>query len=93
MLFDIRTIVAGLLGSYGVILIVTAAVHNSAADRLRSGGWNINLWSGLGMLAAAAIFMAWTFARPVGTPGPTRVPQDAVKADGTDETVDVEVKS
>ncbi|MEU1430868.1 hypothetical protein ABZ412_27735 [Nocardia sp. NPDC005746] len=68
MLFDIRTIVAGLLGCYGVILIVTAALHDTDADHLRSGGWNINQWTGLGMLAAAVVFMTWTLARPIRTP-------------------------
>ncbi|WP_219823230.1 hypothetical protein [Nocardia nova] len=65
MLFDIRTIVGSLLGSYGLILVVTALVHDTAADRVRTGGWNINLWAGIGMLVAAAAFLLWVVLRPV----------------------------
>lgn len=65
MLFDIRTIVGALLGCYGVVLVVTALVGQSAADRARTGGWNINLWAGIGMLVAAAAFLAWVVLRPV----------------------------
>lgn len=65
MLFDIRTIVGSLLGCYGLILVVTALVHDTAADRVRTGGWNINLWAGIGMLVAAAAFLLWVVLRPV----------------------------
>ncbi|AHH16445.1 hypothetical protein [Nocardia nova] len=69
MLFDIRTIVGSLLGCYGVVLVVTAAVHDTAAERARTGGWNINLWAGIGMLVVAAVFLLWAVLRPVRTPG------------------------
>ncbi|ATL70072.1 hypothetical protein [Nocardia terpenica] len=65
MLFDIRTIVGSLLGLYGVILVVTGLVHNVAAERARSGGWNTNLWAGIGMLIVAAAFLTWVVLRPV----------------------------
>ncbi|PPJ01968.1 hypothetical protein C5E51_31820 [Nocardia nova] len=68
MLFDIRTIVGSLLGCYGLILVVTALVHDTAADRVRTGGWNINLWAGIGMLVAAAAFLLWVVLRPVRQP-------------------------
>jgi hypothetical protein len=65
MLFDIRTIVGALLGCYGLILVVTSLVHDTAAERVRTGGWNINLWAGIGMLVAAAAFLLWVVLRPV----------------------------
>ncbi|OXR40819.1 hypothetical protein [Nocardia cerradoensis] len=65
MLFDIRTIVGALLGCYGLILVVTSLVHDTAAERVRTGGWNINLWAGVGMLVAAAAFLLWVVLRPV----------------------------
>ncbi|WP_063063993.1 hypothetical protein [Nocardia violaceofusca] len=65
MLFDIRTIVGALLGCYGLILVVTSLVHDTAAQRVRTGGWNINLWAGIGMLVAAAAFLLWVVLRPV----------------------------
>ncbi|MFI5777624.1 hypothetical protein [Nocardia sp. NPDC051570] len=63
MLFDIRTIVGSLLGIYGVILIVTGAV--AGYDHERTGGWNINLWAGIGMAVVGVAFLAWVRLRPV----------------------------
>lgn len=65
MLFDIRTIVGGLLGLYGLVLVVTGLVHDTAAEEAKTGGINVNLWAGLGMLVVAAAFIAWTLLRPV----------------------------
>ncbi|MFJ1457483.1 hypothetical protein [Nocardia wallacei] len=65
MLFDIRTIVGTLIGLYGVILVVTGLVSNSDADLARSGGWNTNLWSGIGMVVVSVAFLAWVILRPV----------------------------
>ncbi|WP_227983691.1 hypothetical protein [Nocardia spumae] len=65
MLFDIRTIVGALLGCYGIVLVVTSVVHDTAAQRARTGGWDINLWAGVGMLIAAAVFLLWAVLRPV----------------------------
>ncbi|MCM6778597.1 hypothetical protein NDR87_34465 [Nocardia sp. CDC159] len=65
MLFDIRTIVGALLGVYGVILIVTGLVNNTEADQVRTGGWNTNLWAGIGMAVVALAFLAWVRLRPV----------------------------
>lgn len=63
-LFDIRNVIGGLLGLYGVILVVTGLVNRSAADLAKAGG-NVNLWAGIGMLAVAAFFIAWSVLRPV----------------------------
>ena len=49
--FDVRFIIGGLLAVYGLVLVIVAAV---SAD-----GRSINLWSGIGMLAAALVFGAW----------------------------------
>ncbi|MFD0363601.1 hypothetical protein ACFQZZ_19305 [Nocardia sp. GCM10030253] len=68
MLFDIRTIVGALLGSYGVILIITGLVHDTAAEEAKTGGININLWSGVGMAAVALAFLVWVLLRPVVPP-------------------------
>ncbi|MFE7797863.1 hypothetical protein [Nocardia sp. NPDC057440] len=73
MLFDIRTIVGALLGSYGVILIITGLVHDTAAEEAKTGGININLWSGIGMAAVAVAFLVWVLLRPVVVP-PTAEP-------------------
>ena len=68
MLFDIRTIVGALLGSYAVVLVVTGLVHDTAAEEAKTGGVNVNLWAGLGMGAVALVFLVWVLLRPVAVP-------------------------
>ncbi|NKY33736.1 hypothetical protein HGA13_11695 [Nocardia speluncae] len=70
MLFDIRTIVGGLLGLYGIVLVITGLVHDTAAEEAKTGGINVNLWAGLGMLAVAVAFLAWARLRPVAVDRP-----------------------
>ncbi|WP_067659901.1 hypothetical protein [Nocardia harenae] len=65
MLFDIRTIVGSLLSIYGVVLLVTGLVHNTAAEQAKTGGWNVNLWSGIGLVVVGLAFIAWVLLRPV----------------------------
>ncbi|WP_433683263.1 hypothetical protein [Nocardia sp. CA-119907] len=74
MLFDIRTIVGALLGSYAVILIVTGLVHNTAAEQAKTGGVNVNVWAGVGMGAVALAFLVWVLLRPVSVPAETGAP-------------------
>ncbi|MEU2088004.1 hypothetical protein [Nocardia beijingensis] len=76
MLFDIRTIVGGLLGCYAIVLVVTGLVHDTAAEQAKTGGVNVNLWAGLGMGVVAAAFVAWALLRPVQVP-PESEPADA----------------
>ncbi|MGY4102692.1 hypothetical protein ACW2Q0_24505 [Nocardia sp. R16R-3T] len=79
MLFDIRTIVGALLGSYAVILVVTGLVHDTGAEEVKTGGVNVNLWAGLGMGAVALAFLVWVLLRPV--PVPTEVHDQAPDED------------
>ncbi|RMI35222.1 hypothetical protein [Nocardia stercoris] len=65
MLFDIRTVVAALLGCYGVVLVAAGLSHRRAADLAPAGGWNMNLWAGIGMLVVAAVLLLWMRLRPV----------------------------
>ncbi|MEU1957574.1 hypothetical protein [Nocardia sp. NPDC019255] len=76
MLFDIRTIVGGLLGCYAIVLVVTGLVHDTAAEQAKTGGVNVNLWAGLGMGVVAVAFVAWAVLRPVQVPPESR-PADA----------------
>jgi membrane-bound ClpP family serine protease len=67
-LFDIRFIIGGLIGLYGVILILLG-LFNASDDELAKGdGLNINLWAGLGMLAVGIAFGVWARLRPVIVP-------------------------
>lgn len=84
MLFDIRTIVGTLLGSYAVILIVTGLVHDTAAEQAKTGGMNVNLWSGVGMGVVAIAFLVWVLLRPVAVP--TKVDAPAAEPDSPPES-------
>jgi drug/metabolite transporter (DMT)-like permease len=63
-LLDIRRIIAGLLGLYGVILLV-AGIVGSSAEKNKAAGVNINLWAGIALLLLAAFFAAWAIMRPL----------------------------
>ncbi len=65
ILFDLRTIVATLFAIYGIVCVIWGVAFDSAADSRRSGGIAVNLWTGIGMLIAAAAFFAWTWLRPL----------------------------
>jgi hypothetical protein len=68
MLFDIRTIIGALLGSYGAVLVITSLVQDSATQEAKTGGIDVNLWAGLGMLGVAVVFIGWALLRPVQVP-------------------------
>ena len=63
-LFDVRRLIGGLFLIYGVILTVLG-LGESDASIAKSADININLYSGLGMLAVAVFFLAWAFLRPL----------------------------
>jgi hypothetical protein len=66
--FDVRMVIGGLLGVYGLVLVVTGLVDTSEADLAKSDGMNINLWAGTGMVVAALVFLAWARLRPLLIP-------------------------
>jgi drug/metabolite transporter (DMT)-like permease len=63
-LLDIRRIIAGLLGLYGVILLV-AGIVGSTEQKNKAAGVNINLWAGLVLLLMATFFLVWALTRPL----------------------------
>ena len=65
---DIRTIIAMLIGIYGVVLVLTGLVGTSDAELQRSGGMNINLIAGVAMVVVALLFVLWARLRPVVVP-------------------------
>jgi xanthine/uracil/vitamin C permease (AzgA family) len=69
--FDIRFVIALLIGVYGLVTTVLGLWVTTDAEIERSAGVNINLWAGIGMLVAAALFVLWAWWRPL------RVPEDA----------------
>jgi hypothetical protein len=68
-LFDLRTVIAVLFGVYGLILTVMGLFFTGDAELAKAGGIDINLWSGLGMIVAAALFVLWVRLRPLVPPG------------------------
>ncbi len=71
-LFDIRRIIGGLFVVYGVIVTI-AGLMASDADLDKAQGININLWTGLGMLALGLFFLVWLWLRPTAPPTPANV--------------------
>ncbi len=69
--FDVRTIIAGLIGVYGLILTLLGIFRATEEELARADGLNINLWAGLGMLAVAIVFLAWVRLRPIVVPDDT----------------------
>ncbi|WP_158888316.1 hypothetical protein [Amycolatopsis anabasis] len=63
--FDIRLIIALLIGVYGVVLTVMGAGFTSDEDLNKADGLNINLWAGIGMLVFTALFVLWALVRPL----------------------------
>ncbi|MGW0552162.1 hypothetical protein [Streptomyces altiplanensis] len=66
-LFDIRRIIGGLFTVYGVIVTI-AGITASDADLKKAQDVNINLWTGLAMLALGLFFLAWLKLRPIVPP-------------------------
>ena len=67
-LFDIRFIIGGLIGLYGIILTLLGIFNASDKELAKGDGLNINLWAGLGMLVAGILFIVWARVRPVIVP-------------------------
>ena len=66
--FDIRLIIALLIGVYGIILTIMGAAFTSDEQIAKSADVNINLWAGIGMLVVAALFVLWARLRPLVVP-------------------------
>ncbi|HET7351800.1 MAG TPA: hypothetical protein VFJ28_12745 [Marmoricola sp.] len=64
-LFDIRVIIAGLLGVYGVILVLTGLL---GTDNDVDNATNINLLGGGLMIVVSVAFFLWARIRPIVVP-------------------------
>jgi membrane-bound ClpP family serine protease len=63
--YDIRTLISGLIGLYGVVLVLMGLFDNSSDDKTKTGDVNANLWSGIVMVVVAVAFLVWARLRPV----------------------------
>ena len=59
--FDIRTVIGVLLGIYGIILLIVAAVEGSPSHGTRQD----NLWAGIILLLVGLVMVAWARLRPI----------------------------
>ena len=63
--FDVRNVIAGLIGFYGVVLVIVGIVDRSEEALAKAGGVNANLWAGIVMVVVAAGFVLWSRLRPI----------------------------
>lgn len=68
--FDVRLVIALLLGVYGLVLTVMGLAFTTEEEIAKANGTNINLWAGIGMLVVAALFVIWAKLRPILVPEP-----------------------
>lgn len=66
--FDIRNIIGALLGLFGLVLIAAyffldPGINPDVEDSAKLA--SDNLWVGLGMIAAAVVFLLWARFRPI----------------------------
>ena len=82
--FDVRRIIGGLFVLYGVVVGVMG-LRATDAEIAKAAGTNVNLWTGLGMLAVGVGFLVWQAVSPVRDVASQHA-DDTVGTDGTDET-------
>jgi uncharacterized membrane protein YidH (DUF202 family) len=64
-LFDVRNIIAALMGIYGVVLFIMGLVNFTEEDKRKADDFNLNLWCGLGMFVFAVLMALWAYLRPI----------------------------
>ena len=77
-IFDVRNIIAALLGIYGLVLLVLGIVDFTAEEAQKAGGINANLYTGIGMVVVAALMMLWSLLAPI-VPTQSSTPDDLEK--------------
>jgi hypothetical protein len=77
---DIRNIIGGLIGVYGVILTLMGLFGDEEGDK--TGDVNANLWAGIVMLVIGAGFLIWARVRPVVVPEHVERPADGQDSPG-----------
>jgi hypothetical protein len=63
--FDVRNVIAALIGFYGVVLVIVGLVDHGGEALKKAGGVNANLWVGLAMIVFALAFALWSRLRPI----------------------------
>jgi hypothetical protein len=68
--FDVRNVIAALIGLYGLVLVVMGLIGPSDDDLAKTGGVNANLWAGIALVVVAAGFLLWSWIRPIVVEAP-----------------------
>lgn len=65
--FDIRNVIAALLGFYGLVLIICSFVLDPGVNVDTGAPKNAadNLWVGIALAVSALLFFAWARLRPI----------------------------
>jgi hypothetical protein len=63
--FDVRNVIAALIGFYGVVLVIVGLVDSGGDALEKTDGVNANLWAGIVMAVVAAAFALWSRLRPI----------------------------
>ena len=87
--YDVRTVIAGLIGLYGIVLTVLGIVDYSEADRAKTGDVNANLYAGIAMMVVALGFAVWLWLRQIVV-DPVALEQE--KGEGTSDGSDLSTR-
>jgi uncharacterized membrane protein YidH (DUF202 family) len=79
--YDVRTVIAGLIGLYGIVLTIMGIVDYNDADKVKTGDVNANLWAGIVMIVVALVFALWLRLRPVVV-DPVALEREKAEGDG-----------
>ena len=63
-LFDLRRIIGGVFTAWGILLIILG-LFDSQEEIDKAAGVNINLWVGITLIVASALFWFWALSRPL----------------------------
>ena len=63
--YDVRTFIAGLIGVYGVVLVLMGLFADGSSAKDKTGDVNANLWAGIVMVVVALAFAVWVKLRPI----------------------------
>ena len=74
--FDVRNVIAALIGFYGVVLVIVGVVDNGDDALKKTGGFNANLWVGICLIVFAAAFALWSRLRPIVVEAPKQTDDD-----------------
>lgn len=66
---DVRVIIGALLGLFGVVVFVTGLVTGAGSGKPpHSDPDHLNIYVGIGLIAASLFFLAWSRIRPLLVP-------------------------